>query len=70
MQSSCDDIHMWSVMDVRREYDVVKGRQRFEVGENVTPQHFMSAFGETSVRKGRLMSSGAVAGKWHGRTSG
>ena len=37
------------VVDVRRKNDVVKGRQRFEVGENVTPRHFVSAFGETGA---------------------
>ena len=36
-------------MGVRRNDDVVKGRQRFEVGENVTPRHFVSAFGETGA---------------------
>ena len=37
------------VTGVRRKDDVVKGRQRFEVGENVTPRHFVSAFGETGA---------------------
>ena len=55
--SSCDDtleavatiFTHGVVMGVRRNDDVVKGRQRFEVGENVTPRHFVSAFGETGA---------------------
>ena len=47
-------------MGVRRNDDVVKGRQRFEVGENVTPRHFIGAFGETGAPHGRLVSLGAV----------
>ena len=44
-------------MGVRRNDDVVKGRQRFEVGENVTPRHFVGA---TGAPHGRLVSLGAV----------
>ena len=47
-------------MGVRRNDDVVKGRQRFEVGENVTPRHFVGAFGETGAPHGRLVSLGAI----------
>ena len=45
------------VMEVRRKDDVVKGRQRFEVGENVTPKTSWARSVERARRVGRVCAT-------------